>query len=149
MKLLYFLLLSAALRPDWNPAWSAPSHEYSDWTSPAPPRRGEAWEILALKNTPPPRLTAPAALLGEDLLWLWQHTLSGKDGSRCPYYPSCSRYSRIAVGHYGLVLGVAMTADRLSRCHGHVNEAGHLEMKAIRSEWLIWNPPMDDAWWAK
>ena len=131
----------------WDSPWASPNSDFSDWNSPTAPRSAEAWEILALKETPPPHLTGPMAVLGEDLLWLWQHSLSGKGGGRCPYYPSCSRYSRIAVENYGLILGVAMSAERLERCHARHDELGHLEYVQVKGEWLHWNPPMDDAWW--
>jgi putative component of membrane protein insertase Oxa1/YidC/SpoIIIJ protein YidD len=89
----------------------------------------------------------PPSLLGAELLWIYQHTLSGRDGSHCPYYPSCSRYARIAVERYGLILGSLMAGDRLSRCSGQPNQEGHYALRLVDSELMIWDPPMLDAWW--
>jgi putative component of membrane protein insertase Oxa1/YidC/SpoIIIJ protein YidD len=136
----------------WDDAqcpWAAPGKEYSDWTTPPPPRPRESWERLAVRDTPLPQTTAPAALLGEDLLWFYQHTLSGNTGTECPHYPSCSRYSLIAVDDYGLVIGVIMTAERLERCHDDANDVGQYPWRDIDGQRLIWDPPVLDAWWTK
>jgi len=148
---LSLALLAAPLEATWRQdlqPFSAAGRDFDDWSQPET-RKPEAWEYLAVHNTPAVDQSAPLALLGEDLLWLWQHTLSGKDGSHCPWYPSCSRYSRIAVREYGLLAGVCMTADRLSRCHGAPNEQGGYAYRLIHGEWMIWDPPQLDAWWSK
>lgn len=144
------LAVSSAASALWNESlspWSASERDYSDWTQPQKLRPRESWERLAVKNTPPPDQLWLPSLIGSDMLWAYQHTVSGKTGSRCPFYPSCSRYSRIAVEHYGLSLGVLMTGDRLSRCHGHANDAGQYSVRHIDGEHLIWDPPSLDAWW--
>ena len=143
------LMLSTPLGAAWQPAWSAPGLGFEDWTQPQARDAREGWERFAVRYPPAPENLAPAALLGSDLLLLWQNTISGKDGSHCPYYPSCSRYSRVAVENYGLALGVIMTADRLSRCHEHPNEAGDYAMRSRQNESMIWDPPTLDAWWSK
>ncbi len=51
------------------------------------------------------------------LLRLYQSTLSGKTGSKCIFYPSCSRFSFYSVQKHGLVEGVLMSGDRLNRCN--------------------------------
>src|SRR5262245_16672928 len=103
---LLLFVLASPLSAHWNGELLPFASEHDDWKLETEARKTEAWERLAQKNTPAPELVSVPALLGEDLLWLWQHTISGKDGSHCPHYPSCSRYSRIAVQNYGLVLGV-------------------------------------------
>jgi len=35
----------------------------------------------------------------------------------CKYYPSCSAYAVGAVQQYGAVVGSALTAARIARCH--------------------------------
>jgi putative component of membrane protein insertase Oxa1/YidC/SpoIIIJ protein YidD len=151
LRLVLFLgLLAPSAAPAFDTAlspWSAPGSEFGDWTEPAPSRPREAWERLALKDTPTPDTLWLPSLLGEDLLWAYQHSFSGHTGSHCPHYPSCSRYAGIAVDRYGLTLGVMMAAERYSRCHEHANDAGQYQMKEIGGESLIWDPPMLDAWW--
>ncbi|MFC6356294.1 membrane protein insertion efficiency factor YidD [Luethyella okanaganae] len=38
-------------------------------------------------------------------------------GDVCRYYPSCSAYALKAVQEHGVVIGSALAARRLSRCH--------------------------------
>ncbi len=58
-----------------------------------------------------PRNTAVAILLA------YRAVISPLYGGVCRYYPSCSRYALEAVQHRGLVIGVALDAKRLARCH--------------------------------
>jgi len=39
---------------------------------------------------------------------------------RCPYNPTCSRYSVLAVQRFGIVKGLVLTVRRLWRCNGSV-----------------------------
>ena len=52
-------------------------------------------------------------------LWYqaYRMSLSKVRGSVCAFSPSCSRYSEEAINRYGMLKGIAMTADRLERCH--------------------------------
>jgi putative component of membrane protein insertase Oxa1/YidC/SpoIIIJ protein YidD len=156
MKIFSVVLLIASflIKPAvaaWDESkspWSCKGREYDDWTEPDPPRKLENWERLAVDDTPPPQTTSVTSLLGEDLLWFYQHTLSGNTGSVCPHYPSCSRYSLIAIDEYGLAIGVVMTAERLERCHDDANDKGQYEWRDIDGERKIWDPPQLDAWWS-
>jgi putative membrane protein insertion efficiency factor len=51
----------------------------------------------------------------------FQDWVSPIDGSRCNFFPTCSRYGYEAVNNYGPFLGIIMTADRLMRC-SHLTE---------------------------
>lgn len=57
--------------------------------------------------------TGPALLA----LQLYQRRISPLMGPKCGFKPSCSRYSVQAIHRYGILKGLAMTADRLLRCH--------------------------------
>ena len=46
----------------------------------------------------------------------YQETLSGKTGSRCVFYPSCSRFGLFAVKKYGAIKGTLMSTERVLRC---------------------------------
>lgn len=48
---------------------------------------------------------------------LYRKHVSPIDGPRCGFAPSCSSFARQAVGEYGAMRGVMMTADRLTRCN--------------------------------
>ncbi len=43
--------------------------------------------------------------------------LSPARNSRCGFYPSCSTFGRQAINQYGVIRGVMMTGDRLTRCN--------------------------------
>jgi putative component of membrane protein insertase Oxa1/YidC/SpoIIIJ protein YidD len=148
---LFLLLLSPGLCPAaWDPEllpFGTLQSGSEDWNLPPAPRHREAWERLAVKDTPAPQTSSLPTLLAEDLLWTWQHSLSGHDGSQCPHYPSCSRYSLIAVDDYGVLAGVIMTAERLERCHDDANAQGQYAWRAVNGQLMIWDPPKLDAWW--
>jgi len=56
------------------------------------------------------------AMLG--LIGFYQHFISPAGGvDRCGFRPSCSRYGHQAIREQGPVVGVMMTADRLTRCN--------------------------------
>ncbi|WP_157558603.1 membrane protein insertion efficiency factor YidD [Microscilla marina] len=50
------------------------------------------------------------------LLTGYQQVISPQMSATCIYEVSCSRFSRIAIKKYGIIKGIALTADRLSRC---------------------------------
>lgn len=50
------------------------------------------------------------------IIGFYQDHISGADGSRCPMFPSCSRYAAEAVEKHGPIMGWIMTFDRVMRC---------------------------------
>ncbi|MFW6224797.1 MAG: membrane protein insertion efficiency factor YidD [Bacteroidota bacterium] len=61
-------------------------------------------------------------------LGIYQLVVSEQLSSKCDYLPSCSRFAQGAIIRHGPLLGLLLTADRLSRCTGHA----HLEYPAYR-----------------
>ena len=56
------------------------------------------------------------ALLGT--IRFYQNTISRVNGKeRCGFRPSCSAYGYSAIKEKGPVIGIMMTADRLTRCN--------------------------------
>lgn len=51
------------------------------------------------------------------LLRLYRAVISPLYGDVCRYYPSCSRYGLEAVQEHGVLIGGALTAVRVCRCH--------------------------------
>ncbi len=51
------------------------------------------------------------------LLHGYRATISHTYGDVCKYYPSCSAYAVGAVQQHGAIVGTALTAARLARCH--------------------------------
>jgi putative component of membrane protein insertase Oxa1/YidC/SpoIIIJ protein YidD len=47
----------------------------------------------------------------------YQGWISPVRGIECGFRPSCSHYSRLSIQEQGPVIGLMMTADRLTRCH--------------------------------
>lgn len=58
----------------------------------------------------------PISLAFGGLLLFYQKVISQQLGSNCPYEISCSEFSRLCITEYGLIKGIALSADRLTRC---------------------------------
>ena len=58
----------------------------------------------------------PVSLAFGGLLYLYQKGISPQVSVNCPYEISCSNFSKKCIQHYGLIKGLALTADRLTRC---------------------------------
>lgn len=57
-------------------------------------------------------------VVGTWLIDAYQRTLSRAQASNtCNFQPSCSQFTRIAIGEHGLPIGVLLGADRLTRCN--------------------------------
>lgn len=57
------------------------------------------------------------ATLGIGLIELYQNTISQVTPARCRFVPSCSQYGIDAIREWGLLEGIKLTRDRISRCH--------------------------------
>ena len=55
--------------------------------------------------------------VGVVVLRAYRAGISPLYGDVCRYYPSCSAYALGAVQEHGFVIGSAMAARRLARCH--------------------------------
>ena len=58
----------------------------------------------------------PLSLIAGGALYVYQGVVSPQIGAQCLYDPTCSNFSREAIGHHGLIKGVFLSADRLTRC---------------------------------
>lgn len=58
----------------------------------------------------------PVSLVFGGLLYLYQKTISVQIGAACPYEVNCSNFSRHCIRRYGILKGIPLTADRLTRC---------------------------------
>ena len=59
----------------------------------------------------------PVRLSLGGMMYVYQRFVSPQLPSECLYHPSCSGFSKELIRDFGLVKGVATTADRLSRCN--------------------------------
>lgn len=58
----------------------------------------------------------PVSLLFGGALYFYQSAVSKQLGTQCPYEVNCSNFSRICIRKHGLLKGIFLTADRLTRC---------------------------------
>ena len=58
---------------------------------------------------------ASTAALG--LIKAYQYGVRPMLGQRCRFFPSCSEYTAVAIGEYGVIRGASMGALRLAKCH--------------------------------
>ncbi|WP_169704724.1 membrane protein insertion efficiency factor YidD [Runella slithyformis] len=47
----------------------------------------------------------------------YQKVISPQISAECLYELSCSRFSRVAIQEFGVIKGIALSADRISRCN--------------------------------
>lgn len=70
----------------------------------------------------------PAKWILHGSLSFYQKVLSPQISASCLYHTSCSRFSRKALQEFGFLKGIALTADRLSRC----NRVAATDLRPIR-----------------
>jgi putative component of membrane protein insertase Oxa1/YidC/SpoIIIJ protein YidD len=76
------------------------------------PRRPE---FLKIGNNAITRYN-PISLFFSSSLYFYQKVISPQLQSRCPYEISCSAFSKESIEEFGIIKGIPMTADRLTRC---------------------------------
>jgi len=74
-------------------------------------------EVLVKKEDPFIDKVNPVKLTFGGLLFFYQTSLSKHFSADCLYEPTCSNFSKDVISHYGLIKGIFLTADRLSRCN--------------------------------
>ena len=58
--------------------------------------------------------------MGRFFIWLisiYQRLISPLVGPCCRFHPTCSEYAKEALESHGLVMGMWLTINRLSKCH--------------------------------
>jgi len=80
------------------------------------------------------------------LVEVYRTYISPIDGSKCPMYPTCSKYSLLAFKKHGLFIGWMMTVDRLFRCG---RDELRLSPQIIVNGELACYDPLEnnDFWW--
>jgi putative component of membrane protein insertase Oxa1/YidC/SpoIIIJ protein YidD len=58
----------------------------------------------------------PISLFFSGSLFFYQKVISPQLQSRCPYEISCSAFSKASIEEFGIIKGIPLTADRLTRC---------------------------------
>ena len=58
----------------------------------------------------------PVNLLFGGMLYTYQAVISSQIAADCPYEVSCSAFSKQSIQEFGLIKGLALSADRLTRC---------------------------------
>lgn len=72
--------------------------------------------LLSSRKNPLARYN-PISLTFGGLLFVYQRLLSPQISNNCPYNPSCSAFSKNSILRYGFIKGIALSADRLTRCN--------------------------------
>jgi putative component of membrane protein insertase Oxa1/YidC/SpoIIIJ protein YidD len=58
----------------------------------------------------------PISLIFGGLMFFYQNNISILTGAQCPFEYHCSLFSKMCIRKYGLIYGIPLTADRLTRC---------------------------------
>ena len=59
----------------------------------------------------------PVSLMFGSMMYIYQGYFSKQFSSSCLYNPSCSNMSKLLIHDFGIVKGVFLSADRLTRCN--------------------------------
>jgi len=59
----------------------------------------------------------PVNIFFSGLMYFYQNVLSAQINASCLYLPSCSEFGKSSIKSHGLIKGIFLTADRLSRCN--------------------------------
>lgn len=82
----------------------------------------------------------PVKLFFAGSLYFYQNAVSQQFYSNCPYHVSCSEYSKQSIKRFGMIKGIFMTADRLTRCNGYA--LNDIDMKHD----ILNSKVIDDPW---
>ncbi len=109
------------------------------------PTEGSQWDPWGFASgdhepagVPVPDAVQPHEPMMAVLFRFYRDVVSPVNGSNCPMYPSCSRYSRTALDSLGTLEGMLATFDRLHRC-GH--DLHFYELVLESGRWLRYDPP--------
>lgn len=58
----------------------------------------------------------PISLALGGMMYLYQSVISSQIAADCPYEVSCSSFSKQMITRYGAFKGIALSADRITRC---------------------------------
>ena len=72
--------------------------------------------LLSSKKNPIIRYN-PVSLTFGLFMYFYQKVLSAQISSGCSYEVSCSNFSMVVIKEFGLLKGIALSADRLMRCN--------------------------------
>lgn len=64
----------------------------------------------------------PVTLVPGGLMFLYQKVISPQIFADCLYELSCSKFSVKAIQHFGIIKGIGLSADRLTRCNQFAGE---------------------------
>lgn len=115
-------------------AFQASGHDGSeDW---------DPWQFTQVAavetGAPPLHALSPQSAFLSSLFWVYRNVISPVNGSNCPMYPSCSRFSLEAISELNPVEGFLATMDRLHRC-GH--DLHFYDLVLLDDKWLRYDPP--------
>ena len=74
------------------------------------------------------------------IIWFYKQHISEQLASDCSFEPSCSRFSYRSIHEFGLLKGIILTADRLTRCNDHAYPDAPRYLININNAKVIDNP---------
>jgi len=77
------------------------------------------------KNSKPIIKFNPITAIPGGLMFLYQKSISPQIFADCLYEESCSKFSVSAIRRYGILKGIGLSADRLTRCNQFAAEDIH------------------------
>ncbi len=74
-------------------------------------------EVLKYKNNSFIQKYNPVSLVFKASMFVYQKVISPQISADCVYETSCSNFGKLSIYEFGLLKGVFLTSDRLTRCN--------------------------------
>lgn len=80
-------------------------------------RLGNNQAIMETKQTSFIAKINPISNLMKATMFLYQNVISAQLSKECPYEITCSNFSKQSIKKFGLIKGIFISADRITRCN--------------------------------
>lgn len=80
-------------------------------------RLGNNQSMMQIKHKSLVAKINPITNIMKATMFLYQNVISAQLSKECPYEITCSNFSKQSIKQFGLIKGIFITADRITRCN--------------------------------
>ena len=97
-------------------------------------------DVKAEISDTPRKAPSELQLAGTGIIRFYQLFISSQDKPSCNFTPSCSRFTTEIIKRGGLLKGIMLGADRLTRCHNCTYKKYHMWYGIDRTTYHLTDP---------